>query len=200
VKHLLFAAIIIAHTCNAIGGEIVTGMTYQISERDALEELEERVQKVDWKKHIQSIKPNKYRPSNLIELPRARGASKFLVDMSYTVESDILNNKGELLYPKGYTFNPLDFISFEKTLVVINGDDPKQVRWFKSSSLKNKINVSLFLTQGDAISTSKDLARPVYYATKPLVARFQLRSVPSVVKASGRCMEVEEIFINGGKD
>ncbi len=185
----------------AIGKELaVTGIIYTITERDALEELEERVKAVDWNKQLQSIKPTKYRPPNLSDLPRARRSRIFQVDMRYTLEHDIVNDKGELLYPKGYTFNPLDNFEYKRTLVIINGDDPEQVKWFRSSPLRNKIDVSLFITQGASFELSKSINRPVYYATLPLVARFQLKAVPSIVKAKGKNMEIEEVAIQRSKE
>lgn len=181
---------------SAIGKDLaVSGRTYPIVERDALDELEERVKAVDWQKHLKAIKPGNYRPSNLTSLARAQSHRKFLVDMTYALENDIVNDKGELLYPKGYMFNPLDFISYKRTLVVINGEDPDQARWFLNSSLKNRWDVSLFITQGSSLELAKKIKRPVFYATNPLIARFQLKAVPSIVKASGRNMEVEEVPI-----
>lgn len=182
----------------AVGKELaITGKTYSIIERDALDELEERVKAVDWQKQLKAIKPASYRPANLTALPRARRSQTFLVDMAYTLENDILNDKGELLYPKGFTFNPLDFVQYNKTLVVINGEDPDQVRWFQTSSLKNRIDISLFITQGASLEIAKKIKRPVYYATTPLVARFQLKAVPSIVKVKGKNMEVEEVTVQG---
>ncbi|MRS03887.1 hypothetical protein EG832_11810 [bacterium] len=180
----------------AIGKELATtGRTYPIAERDALEEVEERARSVDWQKHLKAIKPGNYRPENLTKLPRAHKNNKFLVDMTYMLENDIVNDKGELLYPKGYRFNPLDFVSYNKTLVVINGEDPDQVQWFQSSSLTERMDVSLYITQGSSTDLSRKIKRPVFYATNPFVGRFQLKAVPSIVKVKGREMEVEELAV-----
>lgn len=184
----------------AIGKELVTtGKTYPIAERDALEEVEERARTVDWQRHLKAIKPGNYRPNNLTKLPRVRRNNKFLVDMTYTLENDIVNDRGELLYPRGYRFNPLDFVSFKKTLVVINGEDQDQVQWFQSSSLAERMDVSLFITQGSSTDLSRKIKRPVFYATTPFVGRFQLKVVPSVVKVKGREMEVEELVVQRRK-
>lgn len=197
---LAITIVICVFALPAIAKEIgVTGRTYAIAERDALDELEERSRKVDWQKHLKAIKPGNYRPANLMVLPKARKTNTFLVDMAYTLENDIYNDKGKLLYPKGYTFNPLDFIKYQKTLVVIDGDDSDQLRWFQTSSLKNRLDVSLFITQGASLEIAKKIKRPVYYATSPLIARFQLKALPSIVKAKGKNMEVEEIAVQRGE-
>lgn len=197
IKIVFTSAALVYFAClPAIGKELATtGRTYPIAERDALEEIEERAGSVDWKRHLDAIKPGNYRPDNLIKLPRARRNNKFFVDMTYTLENDIVNDKGELLYPRGYRFNPLDFVSYKKTLVVINGEDPGQVQWFQSSPLVERMDVSLFITQGSSTDLSRKIKRPVFYATTPLVARFKLKVVPSIVKVKGREMEVEELVV-----
>lgn len=177
---------------------IVTGRTFPITERDALEEIEERVRAVDWQKHLNAIKPGEYRPKNLVDLPRTRMQRKRLVDMTYTLETDIVNDKGELLYPKGYKINPADFVPFRKTLVIINGQDQEQVKWFEQSNLRNRLDVSLFLSAGDSMDIARRLGRPTYYATLPLIGRFQIQTVPSVIRAKGKMMELEEVYVSKG--
>lgn len=180
----------------AMGEELTTtGRTYPILERDALEEVEERARTVDWQRHLKAIKPTKYRPENLTKLPKAHKNNKFMVDMTYTLDNDIVNDKGELLYPKGYQVNPLDYIQYKKTLVVIDGEDPDQVQWFQSSPLAGRVDVSLFITQGISVDLARKFKRPVFYATTPLVGRFQLKAVPSVLRVKGREMEVQEYVV-----
>ena len=41
--------------------------------------------------------------------------------MTYTTEIDVPDGKGGILYPKGYTFNPLEYLTYSKTIIVING-------------------------------------------------------------------------------
>ena len=175
-----------------------TGRTFEIAERDALEEIEEKVRAVDWQKHIKQIRPEEYRPNNLVDVPRTRQSKKRLVDMTYTLETDIVNDKGELLYPKGYRINPADYVLFSKTLVIINGEDQDQVKWFERSGLRNRLDVSLFLSAGDSMAISRRVKRPTYYATSPLIGRFQIQTVPSVIRAKEKLMEIEEVYVSKG--
>ena len=146
------------------------------------------------------IKPEEYRPNNLVDLPRTRMQRKRLIDMKYTLETDIVSDKGDLLYPKGYKINPADYVPFRKTLVIINGEDQDQVKWFERSDLTSRLDVSLFLSAGDSMELARRLKRPTYYATLPLIGRFQIQTVPSVIRAKGKMMELEEIHVpKGGK-
>ncbi|MFZ2948045.1 MAG: hypothetical protein WA003_01050, partial [Desulfuromonadaceae bacterium] len=95
----------------------------------------------------------------------------------------------------GYTFNPLDYVAFTKTLVFINGNDPEQVKWFAASEYRNRIDVMLLLTEGNYGGLGKKLNVPLFYADSRIVERLQLSAVPSVVKQEGKEMVVREIAV-----
>jgi conjugal transfer pilus assembly protein TraW len=178
------------------------GQTYPIAERDALKEIKERVAQVHWTKIFTKEKTEKavqnYRPDTPF-LPRAQKDNVRLVNMTYTLDVDIPDGKGGILYPKGYTFNPLDYVNFHKTLVIINGDDPDQVTWFTGSDYAGGFDSMLLLTGGSYYDLGKKLKRPVFYATADIVRRFQLGAVPSIVHQKGRYMEVREIVLSKTK-
>jgi len=179
------------------------GKTYRIVERDALEEIMERAGQVDWQSKLDKLKPENYRPGWLARLPRAGEDRTFLVDMTYTLGFDIPDGKGGILYPKGYRFNPLDYLPFNQTLVVVDGDDPLQLDWLQASELLSGPDTVLLLCGGSYVDLSKSLGRPVYYLNRQIVDRFHLRSVPSVIRRRDKLMEVREINVErgqGGKD
>ena len=100
-----------------------------------------------------------------------------------------------MLYPQGYTFNPLEYVPFSRTLVVINGNDPEQVAWLASSEYRTRIDVMVLLTEGAYDRLERKLDRPLFYADQPIVERLRLSAVPAVVRQSGTVMEVREIDI-----
>ena len=142
------------------------GKTYTISEKDALTELEGRASSVDWKKLYSKIKPENYRPEKPPGTSRAQKARSFLVDMTYTLKSDIPDGKGGILYPAGYTFNPLDYVTFKKTLIVIDGTDREQVAWFAHSKYKGQPDTMILITSGSTTDLQKQLKQPIFYATR----------------------------------
>jgi len=173
------------------------GATYPIAERDALEELKERVGQVDWSRHFERLKKSlkSFRPENLSALPKAKENRTFTVDMTYTLDFDIPDGKGGILYPKGYTFNPLDYASLQNVLVFINGEDRNQVEWFRRSEYAKDPRAMLLLTGGSYVALSEKLQRPVFYATRQIVDRFKLQAVPSVLYQKGKLVEVKEFEI-----
>ena len=176
------------------------GITYQISEKDALAEIEARARQVDWSKVLDKKKVENYQgPPDRMSLPRAKRNRSFLVDMTYTTEIDVPDGKGGILYPKGYTFNPLDYVTYPKTLVVINGTDPEQVKWLAGSEYDKRLDVTLLLTEGNFKTVAKKVSRPVFYADRKIIERLKLKAVPSIIRQKGRLMEVTEVALPVGK-
>lgn len=176
------------------------GAVYPIAEPDSLAEIREKAAKVDWKKVFDKEKLTRkvrnFKPKDLKRLPAARRDRTFLSDLSYTLDVDIPDGKGGILYPKGYTFNPLDYLRFRRTIVVINGKDRRQVEWFRKSPWNRDMNVMLLLTDGGYFELGKKLRRPVFYANTLIADRLGLKAVPSVVRQNGRFMEVREYAVH----
>jgi conjugal transfer pilus assembly protein TraW len=177
----------------------IFGAVYPIAEPDSLTELRSKAAKVDWKRHLDreklSRKVRNFKPSDLKRLPAAARDRAFLSDLSYTLEKDIPDGKGGILYPKGYTFNPLDYLQMRRTIVVINGKDRRQVAWFHKSPWFKDMNVMLLLTDGNYAVLGEGLGRPVFYANSLIVDRLGLKAVPSVARQQGRYMEVREYAV-----
>ena len=195
---LLPAPSLEASTSTVVGR---AGATYPITEKDALSELMQKVRQVDWKKQLTGLKQSAqvYRPPDLARLPRARHDRTFAVDPTYSLPFDIPDGKGGILYPNGYTFNPLDYVGLPDIFVFIDGGDKKQVAWFMRSPYAKAANAMIFLTGGSYLQFSEKLKRPVFYATDQIVKRFKLKAVPSVLFQQGKFVEVKEFEIKNSK-
>ena len=183
----------------------VTGRVYPIIEKDALEEIEERARGMDWGAYLDperwKEKIRNYRPPDLRTLSPAESDTSFLVDMTYTLEFDIPDGKGGILYPRGFTFNPLEYVPFSLTIVVLDGTREEEVSWFVESEFSSRPDTMVLITDGSWYEISKRLKRPVFYLTLPIAERLSLRHTPSVVtKKDTRFMEVREIHVGDEKD
>lgn len=189
---IVVMVILLAFAAHAVDLGTV-GATYPVAESDALGEIEQKAKSIDWSRVIKRKSIEEYDgPEDRVSLPRAPRERAFSVDMTYTLQMDIPDGKGGILYPKGYSFNPLDYVAFTRTLVLIDGTDPEQVKWFAASEYKGRLDVMLLLTAGSYRSLGKKLAVPLFYADNMLVKRLQLTAVPSVVRQEGRAMLVHE--------
>ena len=89
------------------------GAVYDIVEKDALKELEEKAKSVDFSKAVDRNalvkKARDFIPEDVKEMKTIGPARKdrmFLVDMTYTLQRDIKDDKGNIVYPAGYTLQP----------------------------------------------------------------------------------------------
>jgi conjugal transfer pilus assembly protein TraW len=204
---VISAVVFVLTTCGPAFAKTVgrSGNIYRIAEPDALKELEDKAASTDLKERIKKEETTRrierYRPSTAVSLPSAKKDRTSLVDMSYKLDFDIPDGKGGVLYPKGFIFNPLDYIPFSRTIVVLNGAAENEVDWFTASKYYKRADVILLITDG----TWKDLMgrfkRNVFYLTEPVATRFRVSATPSIiVKKDNKYMEVREIHVPEKKD
>ena len=171
----------------------VVGWVYPVVEPDIYQEASSKISR-RWHElsaHINN-QLNSYRSAELHFLPRANTGRRYLVDMTYTVEADLHDQAGRLVYPRGYRFNPLQYMTLSIGLVVIDGDDPSQLDWLMHSPYVEDHRVKILICRGDAGALSTRLGRAVYYLDREVAERLQLRAVPAVVVQKGTLLEVTE--------
>lgn len=173
------------------------GNTYPIAEKDAIVEIEEKVRKLDYEKIRKDleVKLKNYRPSDLKPLPPAEKTYSYYVDMTHTLEADIprVDSKGKVvgtLYPKGFTFNPVEYLVADPPpLVVFNGKNKKETQWVKKNY--EQLPVMFVITDGDWTEVAKEMKRPVYYLKEIMVDKLKLKNTVSVVYREGKYMRVD---------
>lgn len=178
------------------------GNTYSIKEKDAMVEIEEKIKKVDVEKIRKELeaKMRNYKPQDLVSLPAATKNFSYLVDMTYTLDTDIPRVDGGgkiqgILYPKGYTFNPLEYMPTDPPpLVVFNGENVKEKEWVKRKLKENDPrmkNSMLLATKGEFIKLANEFKRPVYYLKEIMAERLQLKNTISIVYREKNKMRVD---------
>lgn len=174
------------------------GAVYPVVEPDIRFEMKRNAaEKLE--KQRQEFQAKPYQPSDLQSLRKARQDRSFAVDMTYTLDRDLKTQEGNIVYPKGYTFNPLDYMGLSIGLVVIDGSDPTQVEWFKESPYSSNHKVKLLLSGGYANLLSSELNRSVFYLDRDVAERFQLTATPCVVVQRDKYIQVTEFLVQEGK-
>ncbi len=171
------------------------GMTYPIVEPDLVEEIKASIDYEKLAKVMEEHRQN-YQAKDIYALPTVKRDRTFFVDMTYTLDHDIANENGEIMYQRGLTWNPLDYVSLPGGLVVINSEDGKQVEWFEKSPYNQNRQIKLLISAGFAAPLIKQLDRPVFYLTKTIADRLQLAAAPCVITQNGKKMMVQEIKID----
>jgi len=196
----IFIFLAFPHVAQAITELEPAGTVYPVVEPDIRIEMKQKAaqkwkqQKAEFREKIPT-----YQPANLQQLPKAEQDRSFVVDMTYTLNRDLTDSNGNVLYPKGYRFNPLDYMSFTIGLVVIDGADPAQVNWFKESPYFSNYKMKLLLSGGYAQPLISELNRAVFYLDKNIADRFQLVAVPSVVVQRDKHILVTEFLLQEEK-
>jgi conjugal transfer pilus assembly protein TraW len=174
----------------------VVGKTYPIVEPDIIIEMkrkmanQERLNSAMLRNRLKD-----YKPADLQQLPKATKDNQKIVDMTYTLPADLLDAEGKVIYPKGFTFNPLDYVTFRRGLVILDGNDSEQLRWFENSPYYESHQAMLLITDGSAYDLISQLQRPVFYLTKDIATRLQLAAVPSVVIQEQDKMQIFEFEV-----
>ncbi len=176
------------------------GTVYPVIEPDVRIEMKQQAGE-KWKDEITHYqeKVKQYQPPNLQRLPKAKQNRSYSVDMTYTLDRDLKDKDGNILYPKGYRFNPLNYMSLSIGLVVIDGSDPTQVKWFKDSPYSQNHRVKLLLSDGYAQELIGDINRAVFYLSKDVAKRFHLAAVPCIAVQQEKHIQVTEFLIEDAR-
>ena len=185
--------------CMGKAGEVKelepVGAVYPIVEPNIVDEMKQRAALHPFDPKIAQEEYAHYQPKNMHKLPRATVDRTTAVDVTYTLDHDLLDQHGRVLYKKGFAFNPLDYGGLSGGLVIIDGSDPGQVEWYKKTPYAQNRRAILLLAGGYAPILKDELKRPVYYLTKEIAARLHIQAAPSVVVQENKMLTLREVKI-----
>ncbi len=116
--------------------------------------------------------------------------------MTYTNPNDIYDNKGDIIYPKGFKFNPLDYQNIPYQMIVINGDSNEEIEWLIKNNFIDNIKYMILLSDGNYKEVAEKINQPVFYAMPKITEKFNLEHTPSIITQIGNKMEVKEICLS----
>lgn len=207
LKVISMAALVVLSALSVAQATLVlepSGRTYEIVEQDLLEEIENRAAAVDWAKALEVDKMEEkiknFQPEGMQRLPRAIIQREYEVDPTYVLEFDIPHPyyPGEILYPKGFTFNPLDYQPFTSIIVILNAADPDQVAWFDESPYLNDMRTRVLLSDGNYYAMMERWERPIYYLFEAHAQRLKVSYVPAVIMQKNNMLHVTEYYLEPG--
>jgi len=175
------------------------GPVYPIAETDALVFFKQRAtDRVASGEHDQwfdeakdSAQATARRPQG-VRLPRAQEHRTTEFNPRLTLDADLLDDKGQIIYPAGTVVNPLEIRPLTKTLCFIDGDDQEQVQWMKTYCIDDVRN-KLILVNGDIQDVSKQIDRRLYFDQRSfLVQKFSIAALPAAIRQHGEALYVQE--------
>jgi hypothetical protein len=171
------------------------GRTYEIAEPDAYEEILDAVKKVDLEKYKKTLQENikKYSVVDEFKIPYAKETRTRYFEPRYELPFDIVDAKGGVIYPKGFTFNPLQYMTLPGIFVFFDAKNASHLNWLKNEGYTKRLDVMFIAVRGDVVEASRILKAPVYKASKILLERFDVKKIPSIIRQNGGYLEITEV-------
>lgn len=188
--------------------ELNLGQSYDFAERDIIELIHEHIAKnqdkinaraeKDKEKAKESVK--NFKPKGLVPLEPATQDRVFYPPLEYTLQEDIVDANGRVLYKKGYTFNPADYVTLNYAMIVIDATNKREIEWLKKSDYLNSIAYRILLSDGSYYEMMNELQQEVFYLMPEIRKKFQIQKTPSIIKQVENKIEVKEICLSCVKE
>ena len=195
-----------AATCWALGAQAANlgtiGPTYPVAEKNLLDVIMARLRAKEasgeLKRHEQEARDraayavNNPRPVD--GLRRAQAARTFYFDPTFTLQSNVVDSAGAVLFPAGTRKNPLEVVSLSKHLLFFDARDPGQVARARELIEHYQGKVKPILVGGSYLDLMKRWNKPVFYDQDgTLVRKFGIVAVPAIVSQEGQRLRIDEV-------
>ena len=198
--------VLAAATCWALSAQAANlgtiGPTYPVAEKNLLDVIMARLRAKEasgeLKRHEQEARDraayavNNPRPVD--GLRRAQAARTFYFDPSFTLQSNVIDGNGAVLFPAGTRKNPLEVVSLSKHLLFFDARDPGQVARARELIEHYQGKVKPILVGGSYLDLMKRWNKPVFYDQEgTLVRKFGIAAVPAIVSQEGQRLRIDEV-------
>lgn len=198
--------LIAAASCWALGAQATNlgtiGPTYPVAEKNLLDVIMARLRAKEasgeLKRHEQEARDraayavNNPRPVD--GLRRSQAARTFYFDPSFTLQSNVVDSTGAVLFPAGTRKNPLEVVSLSKHLLFFDARDPGQVARARELIEHYQGKVKPILVGGSYLDLMKRWNKPVFYDQDgTLVRKFGIAAVPAIVSQEGQRLRIDEV-------
>lgn len=180
------------------------GPTYPIAEQNLLDFIMARLREKERSGELQHMEDlAKARATQSIRSPkpvpglhRVQTARTFYFDPTFTVDRNITDESGRLLFPAGMKVNPLDVVSLSKHLLFFDARDPRQVAQAKELIDVYQGRVKPILVGGSYLDLMKSWNRQVFYDQEgTLVRKLGITAVPAIVSQEGSRLRIDEVVV-----
>lgn len=182
----------------------VYGETFEISEEDLLHQIARRLGEMRTSGELERLetefversKAKILRPDPVPGIARVQEPKVWTYDPSWTAPEDITDTEGRLIIAAGQSINPLDAVAMRTPLILIDGDDEKQLEWALRQSDLSPWGVKIILVNGAPFELEQSIQQPVYFDQQGLItAKFGVTAVPARISQVGRMLQVEEVAL-----
>lgn len=180
------------------------GPTYDIAEPHLLADIERRLREKQVNGELQRLMEEARArsvaavrsPAAVTGVAAARTARTFYVDPTFTLDRNVVDTQGRVMFAAGTRKNPLDVVSLSRRLLFFDGRDPRQVLRARELMAAGGSPIKPILTGGSYLDLMKSWRSPVYYDQQGvLVRRLGIRQVPALVSQEGSRLRIDELVV-----
>jgi conjugal transfer pilus assembly protein TraW len=180
----------------------VVGPTYEIAERDLIEVMKDKFRRMERTGELAKVQENyKKQVLDAVEKPKpvpgiknTETAKTYFVDPTWTLDRNVVDEKGNLLFPSGTKVNPLDYAPLTQQLLFFDQRERSQVAFAKRFIEQSTARVKPILVGGEPLKLMRQWKREVYYDQGGVLSRtFLLKHSPAIVSQDGKRLRIDEI-------
>lgn len=180
------------------------GPTYAIAEPNLLEDLQRRLRAKRDSGELDALiaqardrgEASVREPPAIAGLVTTRTPRTFYFDPTFTLDRNVLDAQGHLLFAAGTRKNPLDVVSLSSHLLFFDGRDPRQRDQAQRLIAHYGGRVKPILVGGSYLDLMRAWRRPVYFdQLGRLTHRFGITQVPALVSQDGARLRIDELEI-----
>lgn len=203
---ILIAALAACSLAHAIDLGVI-GPVYPIDEPHLLDFIRQRLQEKERSGELKKLEEQARargadavaRPKPVAGIKPAETSRTFYFDPTFTLDRNVLDDKGSLLFAAGTRKNPLEVVALSKYLLFFDARDKRQVtraRELIAFYRGRKVPVKPILVGGSYLDLMKSWRMPVYYDQQGLLTnRLGITQVPAIVSQEGLRLRIDELVL-----
>ena len=201
--HLLTATLVIPVLARATDLGTI-GPVYPIQEPHLLDFIRKRLQEKERNGELKKLEEQARargigavnHPKPVAGIKSAETARTFYFDPTFTLDRNILDDKGNLMFPAGTRKNPLEVVALSKHLLFFDARDKRQVIRARELIALYRGRVKPILVGGSYLDLMKSWRTPVYYDQQGvLTRRLGIQQVPAIVSQEGLRLRIDELVL-----
>ena len=157
----------------------VVGPTYEIAERDLIEVMKDKFRRMEKTGELAKVQENyKKQVLDAVEKPKpvpgiknTETAQTYFLDPTWTLDRNVVDEKGTLLFPSGTKVNPLDYAPLTQQLLFFDQRERSQVAFAKRFIEQSTSRVKLILVGGEPLKLMRLWKREVFYDQGGVLSR-----------------------------
>lgn len=182
----------------------VIGQVYPISEPHLLDFIRQRLRDKERSGELQKLEAQArtrgtdavLHPKPVADITPAKTARTFYFDPTFTLDHNVFDGTGRLLFAAGTRKNPLEVVSLSKRLLFFDARDRRQVARVRALMTSYQGRAKPILVGGSYLDLMRSWQMRVYYDQDGILTRrFGITHVPAVVSQEGLRLRIDELVL-----